>query len=202
MSDEDRVLLDAWRAGDVGAGERLFDRHFASVRRFFCNKAPPTEIEDLVQGTFEACLAYAHQYRGDARFVAYLLAIARSQLHRWLRRRDPVREGIHFSTTSLADLGVSPSGLVADLERENRVLDALRRLPLELQTVLELHYWEGMAGPDIAEVVGIPHGTVRSRLHRARERLREELLRLERHGGWTDLEAIDTETRAIAALLM
>ncbi len=194
-------MLERWQAGDAASGERLFDRNFARVRRFFSNKAPKTEIEDLVQGTFAACVEHGHQYRGDARFVTYLLAIARSQLHRWLRRRDPVREGIDFSSVSLRDLGVSPTGVVAARDRDSVLLEALRRLPVEMQTVLELQYWEDLSGPEIAQVMDIPHGTVRSRLFRARELLREELLRIERRPDWADLEALDTHARAVAALL-
>ena len=105
----DVELLDAWRRGDASAGEQLFDRHFASVRRFFRSKAPASEVEDLVQQTFELCVQHVEQFRGDARFVTYLLAIARSQLHRWLRRRDPVRAGLDVETSSIQDLGTSPS---------------------------------------------------------------------------------------------
>jgi len=168
----DPDLLTRWLGGDPDAGEALFDRHFASVRRFFCNKVPASEIEDLVQRTFAACVEHAVQFRGDARFSTYLLAIANSQLHRWLRKRDPVREGLDAGDSSVRDRGISPSGLVGAREAQARVLDALQHLPLDLQTVLELRYWEELDSAEIATVVGAPRGTVRSRLHRARAQLR------------------------------
>src|SRR5690606_12989864 len=63
-----------------------------------------------------------------------------------------------------------------DARHEQRLLlAALRHIPLDLQIALELHYWEGMAGPELAEVLGVPEGTVRSRLRRAKELLTERL---------------------------
>lgn len=172
----DPELLSRWLAGDGSAGETLFDRHFARVRRFFCNKVPASEIEDLMQRTFAACIEHAVQFRGECRFSTYLLAIANSQLHRWLRKRDPVREGLQPGESSVRDLGISPSGVVGAREAQTRVLQALQHLPLDLQTVLELRYWEELDSAEIATVVGAPRGTVRSRLHRARALLRDRLL--------------------------
>lgn len=189
----DLELLEAWRAGDLGAGGRLFERHFASVRRYFRNKVPPTEVEDLIQRTFAATVEHQHQFRGEARFVAYLLAIARSQLHRWLRARDPVRDGLDATSMSLHDLGISPSAMVAHKEAQRDVIDAMRRLPLDTQTLLELHYWEELDAGEIAIALGIERGTVRVRLTRARQALREALTKARVHAG-TD-EELDELTR-------
>lgn len=195
----DLELLQAWRAGDLGAGGRLFERHFASVRRYFRNKVPPAEIEDLIQRTFAATVEHQHQYRGEARFVAYLLAIARSQLHRWLRARDPVRDGIDGTSVSLHDLGISPSAVVAQQEEHREVVEAMRRLPLDTQTLLELHYWEELDAGEIAIALGIERGTVRVRLTRARQALREVLMQSRVRVG-TD-EQLDELTRRTGDLV-
>lgn len=194
----DAALLEAWRAGDADAGDRLFRAHFARVRRFFRNKVPAPEVEDLIQATFEACHAHGQQYRGEARFQAYLLAIARSQLHRWLRLREPSRGAAELEASSIAELGVSPSSVAAAGQRQQLVMVALQRLPVEHQTLLELFYWDDLSGPEIAEIMGIDPTTVRTRLHRARARLRE-LLAAEL--GLADLEAIEREARLLGALL-
>lgn len=169
---EDVELLQAWRAGDRRAGGVLFERHFSRVRRYFRSKVPPVEIEDLVQRTFAATLEHAEQFRGEAQFVGYLLAIARSQLHRWLRKRDPVRDGLDAATSSLFDLGVSIGALAIRHQRQQVILEAMRRLPLDTQTLLELHYWEGLDAPEIAVALDVRPGTVRARLMRARQQLR------------------------------
>ena len=56
--------------------------------------------------------------------------------------------------------------------------EALRRIPLELQVALELYYWEGMAGPELAAALDLPEGTVRTRLRRGRQLVREQLTEL------------------------
>jgi RNA polymerase sigma-70 factor (ECF subfamily) len=75
--------------------------------------------------------------------------------------------------------GSSPSGVVARREEERILLQALRRLPLDQQITLELYYWEELPVADIAEVLDVAVGTVKSRLGRAREALRECIAQLE-----------------------
>jgi len=171
VSDFD--LLDAWRAGDREAGNTLFDRYFDAMYRFFRNKV--TEgAEDLVQQTFLACVQSRDHFRKDASFRTYLFTAARSKLYNYLERRG--REGaIDWGVTSCADLGVSPSGKMAQAEQHRLLLHALRRLPVDLQVALELFYFEQVRGPELAEVLGVPEGTVRSRLRRGRDLLREQL---------------------------
>jgi RNA polymerase sigma-70 factor (ECF subfamily) len=76
---------------------------------------------------------------------------------------------------SLADLGTSPSAVVARRNDRALLLDALRRIPVQLQIALELHYWEDMSTAEIAAALEIPHGTAKSTLRRAREHLRRAL---------------------------
>ena len=174
MSASDFDLLDAWRAGDRDAGNALFDRYFDAVFRFFRNKVSKG-AEDLVQQTFLACVQSRDHFRKDASFRTYLFTAARSKLYNYLERRG--REGaIDWGVTSCADLGVSPSGLLARGEEQRLLLHALRSLPVDLQVALELYYFEQVRGPELAEVLGVPEGTVRSRLRRGREILREQLL--------------------------
>ncbi len=63
------------------------------------------------------------------------------------------------------------------------LLAALRSIPLDLQVALELFYWEQLDGPDLAEVLGVPEGTARSRLRRAREAVAEKIAELLGDGG-------------------
>jgi RNA polymerase sigma-70 factor (ECF subfamily) len=81
--------------------------------------------------------------------------------------------------TSVHELAPSPSHELRHRDERQHLLEALRRLPLDLQVVLELHYWEGLRGPELAEVLEIPEGTVRSRLRLGRDRLRRCLAELE-----------------------
>jgi RNA polymerase sigma factor (sigma-70 family) len=173
---EDAELLEAWRGGDAAAGEVLFDRHFATVTRFFRNKVDDG-LEDLVQRTFLALVESRQPFRAEGSFRGYVLGVAHNLLRRHYRdrRRD---ERIEFGSVSLADLGVRPSEIVAAHREHRCLLEALRRIPIEHQIVLELYYWESMSASAIAEVVDAPEGTVRTRLRRAKQLLEEQLARI------------------------
>lgn len=174
---DDRELLSKWRAGDRTAGSQLFDRHFASLRRFFRNKVPIGEVEDLMQRTLVSCVESVGRFRGDSSFRTYLFVIARRELYDHLGRRfrAEAREAPDMTVTSLCDLGVTPSVAVAALEQHAIIASAMQRIPVDFQVTLELFYWEQLQGPELAEVLGISPTTVRTRLHRARKALREAL---------------------------
>jgi RNA polymerase sigma-70 factor (ECF subfamily) len=183
--DDELALLEAWRAGDAGAGERLFRRHFDDVYWFFATKLDHG-ADDLAQDTFTAVLRNREQAGRRHSFRAYLFAVARSKLVDRLRGRtrdfDPME-------TSVVDLGTSPTSMLGRRQEHARLLSALRRLPVDLQLVLELCYVEQLRGPEIAEALELPEGTVRSRLRRALATLRELLLAEATEG--TDVPAED-----------
>ena len=172
----DLELLAAWGAGDVDCGNLLIERHFDLVYRFFRNKAVESDIEDLVQQTFLACLEARTRYAERASLKTFLLAIARNQLLKYYRGRH--REPLISHESSLRDNGISPTGALAKAEDQRLLLRALRHVPLDAQVVLELTYAEGMAVPEVAEVLGLEPGAVHTRLSRARDRLRESLREL------------------------
>lgn len=173
-SRSDLDLLERWRAGDKSAGDELFGRHFDSIYRFFASKVRPEDVEDLVQNTFLACVESREAFRGDASSRTYLFAIARRLLYRTYRDRAKT-DRLDFGVTSLHDLGPSPTAAIHDRQEQRLLLEALRRIPLDLQIALELHYWEKLSGPDMAVALDIPEGTVRSRLRRARTALEAQL---------------------------
>jgi RNA polymerase sigma factor (sigma-70 family) len=170
----DGELLAQWSAGSRVAGNELIERHFDVVHRFFRNKVG-SDIEDLMQQTFLACVEARARYQGQASFKTFLLAIARNQLFTHYSKRR--REVLDFTLTSVHDLGTSPTGVLARREDELLLSEALRRVPLDAQVVLELAYWEGLDGAEIAQVLEVPLNTAYSRLRRAKiallERLRE-----------------------------
>ena len=169
----DIVLLGAWRDGDAAAGNVLFRRHVRVLFRFFRTKLDGP-VDDLVQETLLGCLKGS--FRAETEFRTYLLCIARNRLYSHFKNK---RRGFDPLTSSVAQSGGSPSAAVAAGEDRARLLAALRRIPLESQTLLELYYWNGLQGPALAEILGISPHTVRSRMSRARARLRTELASLE-----------------------
>lgn len=163
----DAELLEAWRSGDKRAGAELFERYFEPIRRFFVNKLSE-DPDDLVQETFIACVRGRERLRDAGSFRSYLFGTACNVLRAHLRRHAhlPLDD-----ERSAFDLSPGPSTALHARESERLLLDALRRIPLELQILLELHYWESMTTDEIAHVLGLPPGTVRGRLQRGRARL-------------------------------
>jgi RNA polymerase sigma factor (sigma-70 family) len=175
----DLELLAAWRDGDRRAGGELFDRHFSAIRRFFSSKVGD-DYEELVQRTFTRCVEGQQRFRGDGKFRSYLFSIATNVLREHLRQS---RRGPSFDPdcSSVADLELpGPSSIMGARREQQILLEALRRLPLNDQVVLELFYWEQMRSVEIADVLELPHGTIRSRLRLARDRLRGHLDELAR----------------------
>jgi RNA polymerase sigma-70 factor (ECF subfamily) len=177
----DRELLSAWVGGDEDAGNELVRRHFSAVFRFFRSKIDDN-VDDLTQRTFLACVSSAPSFRGDASFRAWVLGIARKQLLLHLRTRYRRERVFDPGAQSIRDvepaMGTSPSGFVAERENEQLLLAALRRIPVDFQIAVELFYWEELQLTEIAEVLEIAVGTVKSRLGRARAMLREQIAAL------------------------
>ena len=170
-------LFDRWCAGDRGAGNELFKRYFYNIYEFFENKVQDG-VDELVQSTFLACTHSRDKFRRQSSFRTYLFTIARHELYGYLRRRKRDGDRLDFGVTSLADMNLSPTGKIARDEEHNLLLRALRMLPVEQQVLLELYYWEGMTGPQLAEVFGTASTAMRARLTRARKTLRTRMQEL------------------------
>jgi len=171
----DLELLERWRAGEAAAGEELVGRHWTSVSRFFRAKVGD-DGADLISQTFLACVEGRDRIEGD-NVKAYLFAVARRRLvdHFRARAREP---GLDLSMTSLVDLATGPRTEAERKERGELLRQGLGRIPLDDQIALELAYFEQLSTRDIAGVLEIPENTVRSRLSRARDKLRAALAEL------------------------
>ena len=165
----DRELLTAWRDGSTRAGADLTARHYDSLYAFFRNKVGD-DIDDLLQKTMLACMQAGPRFEGRSSFRTFMFAVARNVLmaHLRKRRRDAA---IDVDEVSVEDLGTTPSGVVARTRQARLLLRGLRLIPVEYQVVLELYYWESMTSGELAEVLGIPHSTARTKLRRGREAL-------------------------------
>jgi RNA polymerase sigma factor (sigma-70 family) len=170
----DAELLGAWQDGDRAAGGELIERHFRSLRRFFENKVTDG-VDDLIQQTLLACVQHREQIRDAEAFRGYLFAAARTKLYDHLSKRAKQNDRIDFAVSSIAELGLSPSELVAAGDDRRLLLQALRRLPIDLQIALELYYFEQVRGHDLEIALDVPPGTVRSRLRRGLELLRRHV---------------------------
>ncbi len=167
-------MLERWRGGDGAAGQALFARYFGMIYRFFSTKWP-SEAEELTQSTFLSCVRAREQFRGDSSFKTYLFAIARNELHGHLRTKARKLDRLDFELSSILDIATSVGTQLARSEEHRIMLVALQRLPVEQQTLLELHYWEDIDIAGLSAIFEVSAQTMRARLYRARNALRSQL---------------------------
>lgn len=172
---DDLELLRAWRAGDRRAGDELLCRYFDQMYRFFRNKVD-ADVEDLVQRTFVGCIEGRDRFQERSSFRTYIFAIAHNVLRDRFRRAQ--RVPIDLNERSVVDLGAGPLSLINARGEEVLLIQALRRIPVESQVLLELYYWEDLAVAQLAEIVEITLEAARSRLRRARQQLEASIQEL------------------------
>jgi len=196
----DAELLRAWRSGQTRAGQILFERYFDAIDRFYRNKVGH-DAQDLVQRTFLACVEGIDNYRGEGSFRSWLFSVAYRQLQRHYRNLARDRLAFDMQTSCVQDFGHTPGSLVDARQQQRALVEALRRIPVELQVALELHYWEQMSDAEISRALDVPLGTIKSRIRRGRELLGQQL----REAGQgplgttvTDLDDWAAQLRAIA----
>ena len=167
---QERQLLRRIRSGDRQAAEQLVDEHYQSVYRWLLQLCRHREqAADLTQETFVQVWDGLDGFRGEASLQTWIHRIA---YHSYLRtQRNPRPEPQPLSEVSDA---AGPDIAEVALAR-HLVHQALARLPEKQRQVVVLHYLHGLAAAEIAQVLQIPTGTVLSRLHTARARLRELL---------------------------
>jgi RNA polymerase sigma-70 factor (ECF subfamily) len=173
--DGDFALLERWRAGDQSAGQTLVRRHTPTLHRFFASKAPEA-IEDLVQGTFLACVETRDRFRADAAFRTYALGIARKLLFKHYRKQLRGHRALALEAVCAEQVSGSPSLAAAARQEMRMLVPALRQIPIDQQIAIELYYWEELPIAEIAEILEVAEGTVKSRLARARDQLRATIL--------------------------
>lgn len=178
--NHERDLVLAWRDGDRKAGSELIRSHARLMQRFFANKVDKPElVEELSQRTFTACVKGVERFRGDSNFRTWLFAVANNVLREFYRERRR-EENVDFGTVSVQDSSTGQSTVLASSQEQRRLLAALRRISFDSQVLLELYYWEELTAPELADVFGIPVGTVRGRISKAKLELRGVLDTMER----------------------
>lgn len=165
--DIDAHAFDAWRAGDARAGATLVQRYHRQLTRYFERRCHD-RAEDLAQETMLACIRARNRLDEPRAFRRYAFVIARRLLARDIARRD--REHSEPQRTEVGDgVGsVDPAKLL-------RVYAALDALPRIYREAIVHYYIEGRCGRELAEHLGVPEGTVRTRLRRGLAQLRATL---------------------------
>lgn len=132
------------------------------------------DAEDLVQDAYLRAFEHIEGFRGESA-RAWLLTIVRNVCFTWLGRRTSSAATTEFDEEVHTTGGESPESLLLREVDSRRLTEALEKLPAEYREALVLRELEGLSYKEIADLAGIPIGTVMSRLARARERLLQSL---------------------------
>jgi RNA polymerase sigma-70 factor (ECF subfamily) len=174
----DLELLQGWRRSKAAMGKELFVRHKTAVTNLFRrNVRSKDDIPDLVQKTFLACVTAKKDPQITGSVRGYILGIAFFTMTRFFREaRNAPTFGLDGALeTTLASVEPDPEYLLTLNDEQRLLMKAIRRLKIEFQVVFELNYWEGISCDEIAEILSIPQGTVRSRLQNGRAALEKKL---------------------------
>jgi RNA polymerase sigma-70 factor (ECF subfamily) len=177
---DDETLVHLARRSHPEAFATLVGRHQDGIHWLVCRMIGPYECEDFTQEVFVRAYQALADFRGESLFRTWVYRIARNLCVGELRRRNRRGEEVSWDEEGEGrspDLAVArPSSPDAEHEREEiarRVRALVDRLPVQQRTALTLRYLDELPYEEIAEVMGIPLGTVKTHIHRGRLRLME-----------------------------
>ncbi len=180
--DPDAELVERWQGGDESAFEALVHRHqrrvFGLVLRMLGNRE---EAEEVAQEAFLSLHRHGHRFRREARFSTFVYRVAVNAAlnrRRSLGRRRQRLENLAERQAAGDHLPSAPRGpedSAAGGQIQERVQEEIQRLSPALRAPLVLYDMEGLPYAEIAEALQLREGTVKSRIHRARQALRERL---------------------------
>jgi RNA polymerase sigma factor (sigma-70 family) len=134
------------------------------------------DAEDLVQEAYLRAIRFFDGFHGDGGRV-WLLAIVRNTYYTWSKQKRGQAPATSFDEElhSVHETALDPQNLALAAEDRQHLRQALEQLPTDSREILVLRELEGLSYKEIAEVAGLPMGTVMSRLARGRERLQQRL---------------------------
>ncbi len=168
ISDFD--LMARTRTGNLAAFETLIHRHQQPLLNFFLRMGVYIDAEDLVQETFLRLYRYRMKYEPKAKFTTFLYTLAR---HAWVdslrkaKKQEDILERTAVESPASDDKAMKQAGARLDVET------ALESLSDKLRPVVVLSLCQGLRYEEIAEILEIPVGTVKSRMSLALARLKE-----------------------------
>jgi len=168
---DDRQLARRVIEGDMAAFEYLFDRYRDAVHRLFLQRTGSAEdADDLLQETFIKVYMNLHRYSPDYTFGQWLYTIARNTFIDFVRRRQddlPIdgKFSSHASTTP------SPEESFINSQRRLQIEHCIARLPENYRKLIRMRFFDEYSYEEIAAKLSLPLGTVKTQIHRARERM-------------------------------
>lgn len=170
-------MLARVRAGDTAAYAELVTRHAPMARRLAVLSGAGADADDVVQEAFVKGYRSFASFRDGADFRPWLLRIVVNEtrnLHRGRSRRADRELRVGREEARLVS-DTDPADAAVGRERREKLLAAITALPDDLRETITCRYLLELSETETATSLGIPNGTVKSRLHRGLARLREEL---------------------------
>jgi RNA polymerase sigma-70 factor, ECF subfamily len=173
---EDGALVQEARSGDPEALARLVQQNHAVVYRFLLARTADEDLaQDLTQDTFVKALRSLEQFRGDASFKTWLLAIARNEVlgrHRKDARRNErdLSEGLQ-----VVDEGPLPGAVLSESMEVERIRSVMDRLPEKQRLSVWLRLYDGLSFKEVAEATDSTEGAARVNYFHGVRKLREWL---------------------------
>ena len=171
--DGDAWLVERTGQGDRGAFQALYRAYFPRLGRFLGGMTRNAAlIEEVINDTMLVVWQKAQTYDGSSKVSTWIFGIAYRQALKGLRGLD---EPVEFEAEPDAPPGHEPECAAADKQLRQGVSAALGALPFEQRMVVSLTYFHDMAYQEIAETMGCPVNTVKTRMFHARQRLKTML---------------------------
>lgn len=167
---DESLLIARAEEGDQAAFRELVERYQGAVYNLaYRMLGNPDDAEDAAQEIFVRVYRQLARYDRGRKFSTWVLAIATNYCIDQLRRRRvqlvPLEQVVPWARTREA----GPERLALDQEATDELQGLLKRLPEKYRAVLILRYWEELSCAEIGETLGLPEGTVKTQLHRARK---------------------------------
>lgn len=184
QSTSDEVLIGRIATGDRLAMQVLFARHHVRVYRFVLRLVRDESVaEDLISEVFLDVWRQAGRFEGRSQVSTWLLAIARFKALSALRRR-PDEELDDETAEAIEDLSDGPEVALDKKDKSAAIRKCLEKLSAEHREIIDLVYYHEKSVEEVAQIVGIPENTVKTRMFYARKRLAELLKAAGIERGW------------------
>ena len=184
QTTSDEVLIGRIANGDRLAMQVLFARHHVRVYRFVLRLTrDPSGAEDLISEVFLDVWRQAGRFEARSAVSTWLLAIARYKALSALRKRTD-EELDEEQAASIADTADTPEEAIQKKDKSEILKECLTSLSAEHREIIDLVYYHEKSVEEVAEIVGIPENTVKTRMFYARKRLAELLKTAGIDRGW------------------
>ena len=176
---DDELLVDRFLGGDRAAFDALVLRYQDRLHRFVSWSIGADEANDATQDAFVQAHQSLATWRRRSTFGTWLYGVARNVCRHHVRQ-SAGRGRLHDGSTDVDDFcddAPGPLQRLADSNENAQLMAYIARLPQEQRMALMLRAWEGLSYDEIAAVMEVPKGTIRSRLHSARRALAQAIAR-------------------------